>query len=65
MLDTKRCGSRTELNEQSNHSPLPPAGIVAAEQGIIELVQMIRKDQQMMEGAGEMSFAGQFFALAG
>lgn len=31
----------------------------------IELMHMIRKGQSMMEGAEKMSFAGQFYALAG
>ena len=31
----------------------------------IELMHMIRKAQLMMEGCGEMSFADQFYALAG
>jgi len=31
----------------------------------IELMHMIRKGQLMMEGCNEMSFADQFYALAG
>ena len=31
----------------------------------IELIHMIRKGQMMMEGADKMSFAEQFYALAG
>lgn len=31
----------------------------------IELMHMIRKDQFMMQGCSEMSFADQFYALAG
>ena len=31
----------------------------------IELMHMIRKDQLMIEGGEEMSFADQFYALAG
>ena len=31
----------------------------------IELMHMIRKGQLMMEGCNEMSFANQFYALAG
>ncbi|MBC3863043.1 IS6 family transposase [Undibacterium jejuense] len=31
----------------------------------IELIHMIRKGQLMMEGAGDLSFADQFYALAG
>ena len=31
----------------------------------IELMHMIRKGQLMMNGCGEMSFADQFYALAG
>ncbi len=31
----------------------------------IELIHMIRKGQLIMEGSDEMSFADQFYALAG
>ena len=31
----------------------------------IELMHMIRKGQLMMEGAGDLTFADQFYALAG
>ena len=45
-----------------NFKSFRPAKSVLAD---IELMHMIRKGQLMMEDCAELSFAGQFYALAG